>query len=310
MTGTEIMAFLANNMEPVASVVGPVAGAIFTAIFLRNNTATKEFEKVKAGKLQEVADDLLESGRMTYTEYYKAKNFLQVAKKADEEYKKAPHEEKTSGYNFDWFIRFYEAVGNISNEEMQRIWAKILAGEIRHSNTYSLRCIDVMKNISQSEADLFTKVCGYCICEGENIFFPNYDKYREDSNISFSEIMFLDELGLISSDSMLILHCPVSTEPKVFFTNGALLMTIKAMKETTTTFDVRQFPLTAVGKEISTLIGNSINDEDFIRVAEEVNESQEVVISVYKILEAQNNKYKCDKADLLVEEHETTRNSG
>lgn len=193
---------------------------------------------------------------------------------------------------------------------MQRIWAKILAGEIRHSNTYSLRCIDVMKNISQSEADLFTKVCGYCICEGEKIFFPNYDKYREDSNISFSEIMFLNELGLISSDSMLILHCPVSTEPKVLFTNGALLMTIKAMKEKTTTFDVRQFPLTAVGKEISTLIGNSISDEDFIRVAEKLNESQEVVISVHKILETQNNKYKCDEADLLVEEHETTRNSG
>lgn len=88
MTGTEIMAFLANNMEPVASVVGPVAGAIFTAIFLRNNTATKEFEKVKAGKLQEVADDLLESGRMTYTEYYKAKNFLQVAKKRMKNIKK------------------------------------------------------------------------------------------------------------------------------------------------------------------------------------------------------------------------------
>ena len=166
-----------------------------------------------------------------------------------------------------------------------------------------------MKNISQSEADLFTKICGYCICEGQDVFFPNYDKYREDSNISFFEIMFLDELGLISSDSMLILHCPVSAEPKAFFTNGSLLMTIKATEEKTKTFDVRQFPLTAVGKEISTLIGNSISDEDFIRVAEELNESREVVIGVYKILETQNNQYKCDKADLLVEKQETTRNS-
>ena len=70
---TEIIAFLSNGLEN--SAVGAIAGGLFTAIFLRHNTKTEEFEKIKAGQFKEVADDLLASGKMTYTEYYKANNF-------------------------------------------------------------------------------------------------------------------------------------------------------------------------------------------------------------------------------------------
>lgn len=76
MTGTEIIQFVANNVSTFFSPVNVIAGSLFTAIFLRKNTATQEFEKIKAGKFQEVADELLESGKMTYTEFYKANNFL------------------------------------------------------------------------------------------------------------------------------------------------------------------------------------------------------------------------------------------
>lgn len=54
-----------------------IIGAIITAVFLRRNTTTQEFEKIKANKFAEVVDDLLESGKMTLTEYYKTKNFFE-----------------------------------------------------------------------------------------------------------------------------------------------------------------------------------------------------------------------------------------
>lgn len=58
MNGTEIIAFLSSGLETMSSAVSPVAGALFAAIFLRRNTKTDEFEKIKAGKFKEVADDL------------------------------------------------------------------------------------------------------------------------------------------------------------------------------------------------------------------------------------------------------------
>ena len=84
MNGTEIINFLSSNFSTVMTTVGAVTGSLFTAIFLRHNTAVSEFEKIKSEQFKEVADELLESGKMTFTEYYKANNFLQVAKKADE----------------------------------------------------------------------------------------------------------------------------------------------------------------------------------------------------------------------------------
>ena len=86
MNGAELITYLGNNASTILSAVGPIVGSIITAVFLRNNTATTEFEKLKAGRFDEVIEELLTSGQMTYTEFYKAKNFLKIAKKADTHY--------------------------------------------------------------------------------------------------------------------------------------------------------------------------------------------------------------------------------
>ena len=147
MDGNALILCLQNGLE-TASKVGPIVGAIFAAIFLRKNTKDVEFEKLKAGKFREVADRLLASGYMTYTEFYKAANFLHVAELADQVFKqdyqnKADENQK---YDFDWYMRFYDIVGNISDEEMQALWARILAGEIHRKGTYSLQLLDILKN--------------------------------------------------------------------------------------------------------------------------------------------------------------------
>ena len=106
MNGTEIISFLSENFPSIANAVSAVTGGLFTAIFLRHNTAAKEFEKIKAGHFKEVADELLKTGEMTHTEYYKANNFLAVAQKADKHYAKLPQRDSFDAYDFDWFIRF------------------------------------------------------------------------------------------------------------------------------------------------------------------------------------------------------------
>ena len=110
MNGTEIISFLSDNFPTIMSTVGAISGSLFTAIFLRHNTSAKEFEKIKSGQLKEVADELLKSGKMTYTEYYKANNFLKIAQKADEYHSQSSKTPVDEAYDFDWFVRFYEAV--------------------------------------------------------------------------------------------------------------------------------------------------------------------------------------------------------
>ena len=78
---------LINIMQEGATYFQPalstVVGAVLTTLFLKKNTNKTEFEKIKAGKFDEVIDFLLDTGKMSYFEYYKCRNFLNVAKIAD-----------------------------------------------------------------------------------------------------------------------------------------------------------------------------------------------------------------------------------
>lgn len=58
----------------------------------------------------------------------------------------------------DWINRFFNTIENISNEQLQQLWAKILAGEIKEPSTYSLRTLDILKNLSFKEAGCFLKL--------------------------------------------------------------------------------------------------------------------------------------------------------
>lgn len=308
MTGNDIIEFLSENASSLVTAVGPVAGAFFTAIFLRNNTATTEFEKVQAGMFKEVAEELLKSGKMTYTEFYKANNFLKIAEKADEEFAKSPHNKRTEPYNFDWFVRFYEATGNISDEELQNWWARILAGEINKPHTYSLRTIEILKNMSQEEAELFQEICSHCISHGQALFIPHYDKYLEKCGISFSVVLYLSELGLISSDSMLLLKIPVDSTPKIAFINNDLLITLSSSGKSTLMNDIRQFPLSAVGHELATLVGWNASDEEFITFAKEIRSNTSLDVGVHKIISIDGDdvQYHSDK---ILEQDELSSNT-
>lgn len=286
MTGTEIIKFITNNVSTFFSPVNVITGSLFTAVFLRKNTATQEFAKIKAGRFQEVADKLLESGKMTYTEYYKANNFLKIAKKADELYAEMEHNKETDiQHNFDWFMRFYEIVGNISDEKVQDIWAKIMAGEINNPNSYSLKTIDILKNIGKQEAELFSNVLSCCVSTGFNIFLPNYDDYLEKCGITYSQIMLLNEIGLAYNDASIVWNVSVSNQEKILFVNNRRIVTFKSKNDDTIKIQIKQFPLTEVGKELATLTNYTLSDFKFIDFAQILNcENANVDIQVHDIV--------------------------
>lgn len=267
MDGNALISCLQNGLE-TASKVGPIVGAIFAAIFLRKNTKDAEFEKLKAGKFREVADRLLASGYMTYTEFYKAANFLHVAELADQVFKQDYQNkaDENPKYDFDWYMRFYDIVGNISDEEMQAIWARILAGEIHRKGTYSLQLLDILKNFTQKQAELYNRVCSHCFISGDNVYIPNDNEYLQFANITYQDILDLDALGLINSSGTTSLSVKVQPDRPVLFGNDMLRMVIEynGQGNATQEFSFLQFPFTSAGRELITLIGKHGSEKDFL----------------------------------------------
>ena len=100
----------------------------------------------------------------------------------------------------DWTTRFFKIAEEVSNEEMQALWGKILAGEIKQPKSYSLRTLELIRNLSKKEADTFMKVANFSIRSGNGsyVFKGNDDdKLSKEFGVSYMDIALLKEIGLI-----------------------------------------------------------------------------------------------------------------
>lgn len=96
--------------------------------------------------------------------------------------------------NTDWINKFFNIVEDISDKTLHDIWGRILAGEIKSPNSYSLRTLERLRNITKEEAELFVKATQYYIANNfictEKIF------------LSLDETLLLGETGLINNEDL------------------------------------------------------------------------------------------------------------
>ena len=59
----------------------------------------------------------------------------------------------------DWTARFFNDVQDVSSEEMQQLWAKILAGEIERPGSTSFKAMNILKGLDRTTAILFRTLC-------------------------------------------------------------------------------------------------------------------------------------------------------
>lgn len=166
----------------------------------------------------------------------------------------------------DWTARFFKIVEDVSNEEMQTLWGRILAGEIKQPKTYSLRTLELIRNLSKYEADVFTKVANYAINFGNaNYLFKGSDEelLSNNYNISYSEIALLMEIGLIQTGDM-IMHQILqrTTESQIVYTASNIIIIAK-IKANNPTIQIPVYVFSSSGNELLKLL-KSITPFDYL----------------------------------------------
>ena len=138
----------------------------------------------------------------------------------------------------DWTARFFNDVQDVSSEEMQFLWAKVLAGEVEQPESTSIRTLGILKNLDQATAHLFRTFCSACIFLGPTcIPWDSEEVVLEDARVpslggnaaqnslmtyglNFKALNRLNENGLIISDYNSWFDL------RVIFDNSARLMRI------------------------------------------------------------------------------------
>ncbi len=194
--------------------------------------------------------------RMDYQEYKKQDNIESVTSYAADELKNEPpiNDEPVDE---DWTTRFFRIVEDISNEEMQALWGKILAGEIKQPRTYSLRTLELIRNLSKNEADTFMKVAQFAIKSGNTnyLFKGKKEKILEEKyNIHYGDIALLTEIGLIQPGTFVSFQ--VAQKPQdsqVVFTAGGIII-IANIKANTPTIQMPVDVFSNSGNELLKLV--------------------------------------------------------
>ena len=62
-----------------------------------------------------------------------------------------------------WTSSFSNAAQDISDEDMQEMWAKVLAGEVASPGSTSLRTMNILRNLDQPTAQMFRRLCSIAV---------------------------------------------------------------------------------------------------------------------------------------------------
>jgi hypothetical protein len=60
----------------------------------------------------------------------------------------------------DWMELFLDRSKLVGNQEMQRVWARLLAGEANKPGQFSRRTLEIVASMSKPDAELFVALCG------------------------------------------------------------------------------------------------------------------------------------------------------
>lgn len=108
--------------------------------------------------------------------------------------------DSTEEVDEDWYTRFFNIVEDISDEQLQRLWARILAGEVLKPRTYTYRFLSVLSNISKNEFEIILKIAPFV--SGDIII--NDQRQLISKDISYHEIDILEDMGVLKNGSVQI----------------------------------------------------------------------------------------------------------
>jgi hypothetical protein len=175
----------------------------------------------------------------------------------------------------DWLYRWRDYAGDISADEMQLLWGRLLAGELKSPGSYSLRCLDFLRNLSQSEAQKIERLSRFVL---EDAVWRDNNSPLESEGITFRFLFEMQDLGVVSGVEALGLERTWKTTASDKFitplrSNGKVL--IVRNEDPDKLIKLKIYLLTSVGQQILRLgkfephleylrkIGNVIHDQGF-----------------------------------------------
>jgi hypothetical protein len=261
-------------IEKLISTVSSAIGTLYKPRAMRNEADAEAYkiEKLEEAKSKglilkaEAEFEILARAKERFInqELNRQLNIENIAEKAAKYLKESVSEQPVDD---DWRTKFFNKSQDISNDDMQEVWAKILAEEVSAPGRTSIRTLEIVSNLSKSEAELFQKLCGMTVTHSQILKFKGKNDFM-DYNISFDNLLTLKAAGLLHESDML--NVTFSTIPQ--FKGTVLLFSnipIQLTHPTKDKFTFDSFALTKSATELCRILPTTPNMEYINAIMEE-----------------------------------------
>ncbi len=159
-----------------------------------------------------------------------------------------PDSESSVPLDDDWLNVFERYAEDASTERMQRLWGRVLAGEVRAPGKYGMRTLRFLSEFSQADAFQFSDL-------SRNTFEAMIPKsIGKPEGKDIRHLLAMEAAGLIQGASGLGLETTLTFDShgRVFLREGSLLVMLTG--EAGSSFKVPMMSLTPLGQELVTLL--------------------------------------------------------
>lgn len=266
----------------------------------QNNLKAIEYDKEKLSLQsldtksikKELALEERTKNRIIYKEQRRQKNIESITQNAAK-YLETETSVSDEPLDDDWITRFFNYAEDITNEEMQVLWGQILAGEIKQPESYSLRALELLRNITKEEAQVFSKAAKFVISSWNSpfLFKGANEKSLESYGLSFDDQLLLTEIGILQAESMITRYLKSDDkDTTVLFVSGKyLIKTVK--KANTPDHNIPIFRFSKIGIELLKLVSTEVN-EKYIKELCLSLDNENIDVEYSFILSIINNQYK------------------
>ena len=259
---------LGKPFDTLVKKIAKGVGTLYEPRRIRNVAeAEAEASKIKAESEIEITDLHRRAEQRRIEEEAKhQKNMEDITAKA------APHLNKDANPDAiedDWIANFFDKCRIVSDGEMQSLWSRVLAGEANTPGTYSKRTVNFVSELDKSDANLFTKLCGFgwVIRNVVPLVFDVQADIYNRHGINFNTLSHLDTIGLIQFEGLAgFRHLELPKRFAMYYYRKPL--SLEMAEDANNELKTGNVLLTKIGQELAQICGSK-PIEDFYEYVKE-----------------------------------------
>lgn len=184
--------------------------------------------------------------------------------------------------NEDFMYRYVESGRTISDKDIQKVWADLYIKEAVNPSSVSFRTLEIVKNLTFYEMNLFIKVLDYCLKIVNSGYVPN-DICKDV--LSLLDITRLGDIGLLKSETTLSWTPTFESDRTTRLLTGDNLIFLINNSSKDIKARIPVYILTDAGVQLASAINHWITDDNVIKFAKYLkNKYNSLEITSHKII--------------------------